>query len=206
MPKIKQLVLAGLLLATIVVLVRFISIQMQFLRISFGFIPFILAGWLLGPMWGAVIGVASDLLGMLLFPTSGFFPGFTLNALLEGLIYGLFLFERPVDRRLFIRLIVSILIVHLVVQLALNTLWLSIMLKRAFIPLMATRVVSNVVRFPIEIVSMFFLMRFIEKPVDKYLRTKPFANEGEGGGDGGGDGEGGAREEGADDDTRGNVE
>jgi ECF transporter S component (folate family) len=186
MLKVKQLVLAGLLLAAIIVLVRFVSIQTPILRISFGFIPFILAGWLLGPVWGAAIGVASDLLGMLLFPTSGFFPGFTLNALLEGLVYGLFLYGRPVDRRLFVRLVISILLVHLVIQLALNTLWLSIMLKRAFIPLMATRVVTNVVRFPIELVTMFFLMRLIEKPVDKYLWNEPFADtgdEGEGGHD-----------------------
>jgi ECF transporter S component (folate family) len=174
MPEVKKLVLAGLLLAAIIVLVRFVSIQTPILRISLGFIPFILAGWLLGPVWGAVIGVASDLLGMLLFPTSGFFPGFTLNALLEGLIYGLFLYGKPVNRRLFVRLVVSILVVHLVVQLALNTLWLSIMLKRAFIPLMATRVVTNVARFPIELVAMFFLMRLIEKPVNKYLRSESF--------------------------------
>jgi hypothetical protein len=78
-------------------------------------------------------------------------------------------------------LVVSILLVHLVIQLALNTLWLSIMLKRAFIPLMATRVVTNIARFPIELVTMFFLLRLIEKPVDKYLRDKPFADTGDGG-------------------------
>jgi ECF transporter S component (folate family) len=177
MLKVKQLVLAGLLLAAIIVLVRFFSIQTPILRISFGFIPFVLAGWLLGPVWGAVIGVASDLLGMLLFPTSSFFPGFTLNALLEGLVYGLFLFERPVDRRFFVRLVVSILIVHLVIQLALNTLWIAIMLKRAFIPLLATRIVTNIVRFPIELVAMFFLARLIEKPVNKYLRATPFVED-----------------------------
>jgi ECF transporter S component (folate family) len=177
MLKVKQLVLAGLLLAAIIVLVRFVSIQTPILRVSFGFIPFILAGWLLGPVWGAVIGTVSDLLGMLLFPTGGFFPGFTLNALLEGLVYGLFLYNRPVDKRLFARLVVSILIVHVAVQLALNTLWLSIMLKRAFIPLMAARVVSNIARFPIELVSMFFLMLFMEKPVNKYYRAEPFADD-----------------------------
>jgi ECF transporter S component (folate family) len=177
MTRVKQLVLAGLLLAAIIVLVRFISIQTPILRISFGFIPFILAGWLLGPVWGAVIGVASDLLGMLLFPTSGFFAGFTLNALLEGLIYGLFLFNRPVDKRLFVRLVLSILIVHLVVQLALNTLWLSIMLDRAFLVLLPPRIVTNIVRFPIELAAMFLLMRFIEKPVNKYLRTESVVDD-----------------------------
>jgi ECF transporter S component (folate family) len=176
MLKVKQLVLAGLLLAAIIVLVRFLSIQTPFVRISLGFIPFALAGWLLGPVWGAVIGVASDLLGMLLFPTASFFPGFTLSALLEGLIYGLFLFNRPVDKRFFVRLVLCLLVMHIFIQLGLTTLWLAIMYERAFIPMIITRFASNVVRFPIELVSLFFLMRLMEKPVHKYYRSGSFAS------------------------------
>jgi ECF transporter S component (folate family) len=190
MLKVKQLVLAGLLLAAIIVLVRFLSIQTPFVRISLGFIPFALAGWLLGPVWAAVIGVASDLLGMLLFPTSSFFPGFTLSALLEGLVYGLFLFNRPVDKRFFARLLLCMLVMHIFIQLGLTTLWLAIMYERAFIPMVITRFASNVIRFPIELVSLFFLMRLMEKPVDKYYRADLLAgnndsddNDGDGGDD-----------------------
>jgi ECF transporter S component (folate family) len=177
MPKVKQLALAGLLLATNIVLVRFVSIQFEVLRLSFGYITFILAGWLLGPVWGAVIGVAGDLLGMLLWPKGSFFPGFTLSALLEGLIYGLFLFGRQVDRRFFVRLVLGILVVHIFVQLGLTTLWLTIMYKRAFFVVLAGRVLANAITFPIELVSMFFLMRIIERPVDKYFRAKPFTED-----------------------------
>jgi ECF transporter S component (folate family) len=122
-------------------------------------------------VWGAVIGVASDLLGMLLFPTASFFAGFTLSALLEGLIYGLFLYNRPVNKWLYLRLALCLLALHIFIQLGLTTLWLSIMYKQAFIPMMIGRVLTNVIRFPIELAALGFLMTVIEEPVNKYYRA-----------------------------------
>jgi ECF transporter S component (folate family) len=171
MPKVKKVVLAGLLLAVLIVFTRFIAIETPVFRISLGFIPFILGGWLLGPIWTAVIGISGDILGMLLMPKGSFFPGFTFNAMLEGLLYGLFLINKPVDKRFFLRLALSILTVHVVVQLGFNTLWLAIMLKKAFVPLMLARAVANIIRFPVELASMFMIMRFSEKYVNLYLRS-----------------------------------
>lgn len=169
MPKVKKVVLAGLLLAFLIVCQRYISVETQFLRISFAYVPFILIGTLLGPVWGAIIGVAGDLLGMLLMPKASFFAGFTLNALLIGIVYGTLLYNRPNNKSYLIRLIISVLIVHLFINLGLNTLWLSIMYKRAFMALVATRIVPNFIQIPIEIGSMFALKLFLDKPVKKYL-------------------------------------
>ncbi|MDR1468826.1 MAG: folate family ECF transporter S component [Spirochaetaceae bacterium] len=178
MPKVKQLVLAGLLLAVAIVFRQFLRIPITpTLRLTLSFVPYILAGWLLGPVWAGVVGVVGDILGMVLFPTGAFFPGYTFNELLTCLIYGFFLFNRPVDRRLFVRLVISLVLVHLVVQLGLNTLWLSVQAKQAFIVLLPPRVIANIARFPIELAAMFFLLRLIEKPVDRYLRTKPVARD-----------------------------
>jgi ECF transporter S component (folate family) len=171
MPKVKRLVLAGLLLAVVIVFWLFQIPLLPTLRISFGFVPLVLGGWLLGPVWTGVIGIVGDILGMMLFPSGGaFFPGYTFNALLTGLIYGFFLFNRPVDRKLCIRLALSLALMHLVVQLGLNTLWLSMQYKQAFIALLPPRVIANIVLFPIELAFMFLLMRFMEKPVNRYLR------------------------------------
>jgi ECF transporter S component (folate family) len=169
MPKVKKVVLAGLLLAMVIVFQRYISVQTMFLRISFAYVPLILIGTLLGPVWGAVIGVAGDLLGMLLMPTASFFAGFTLNALLIGIIYGTLLYNRPNNKSYFVRLIIAILMVHLFINLGLNTLWLSIMYKRAFMALVASRMLANFIMIPIEIGSMFAIKIFLDKPVKKYL-------------------------------------
>jgi ECF transporter S component (folate family) len=181
MHKAKQLVLSGLLLATLIIFKQFLGISiMPTLRISLSFVPYILIGWLLGPVWGSVIGITGDMLGMLLFPTGAFFAGYTFNELLTCLIYGFFLFGRPVDKKLFIRLALSLALVHLIVQLGLNTLWLSVQTKRAFMVIMPPRIIANIARFPIELASMFLLMRFMENPVNRYLRERPW-DEGGGG-------------------------
>ena len=79
----------ALLIALDIILTRFLSINTQFLRISLGMIPVALAGVIFGPVWGGVCGAAGDLLGMLIFPSGAYFPGFTLTAALTGIIYGL---------------------------------------------------------------------------------------------------------------------
>jgi ECF transporter S component (folate family) len=171
MPKVKQVVLAGLLLAMLIVFQRFLPLETQFLRISFSYVPLILIGTFLGPVWGAVIGVAEDLLGMLLMPRGSFFPGFTLNALLIGIIYGGFLHNRPNNKSYLIRLVISVITVHVVINIGLTTLWLSILYKRAFMALIATRIIANAIQVPIQIGSMFAIKIFLDKPAKKYLMT-----------------------------------
>jgi NADH-quinone oxidoreductase subunit E len=169
MPKVKKVVLAGLLLAILIVFERFMSVETQILRLSFAYVPVILIGTLLGPVWGALIGVAGDLLGMLLMPKASFFAGFTLNALLTGLVYGSFLHKAPSNKSYLVRLVISILIVHIFIHLGLTTLWLTIMYKRAFMVLLAGRLVANIIEIPIEIASMYAIKIFLDKPVKKYL-------------------------------------
>ena len=178
MTKTKKIALAGLLLAVLVFFERFTAIDIQLLRISFAYIPYMLAGWLLGPVWAGLIGVSGDLLGMLLMPKSSFFAGFTLNALLTGGIYGLFLYNKPVDKSLCLRLMASLLAVHLIIHLGLTTLWLSIMYKKAFFIIITGRLIANIIELPVEFASMFFIMRFLEKPVNRYLREAEAETEG----------------------------
>ncbi|MHC6204005.1 folate family ECF transporter S component [Breznakiellaceae bacterium SP9] len=169
MPKVKKVVLAGLLLAILIVFERFISVETQILRLSIAYVPVILIATLLGPVWGGLIGVLADLLGMMLMPKASFFAGFTLNALLTGVVYGVFLYNRPTNKSYLVRLIISVLIVHIFIHLGLTTLWLSIMYKRAFIVMLAGRLVANIIEIPIEIYSMFAIKIFMDKPVKKYL-------------------------------------
>lgn len=172
MPKVTKIVLSGLLVAVAVVFRQFLRVEITpALRISLSFVPYILAGWLLGPAFAAAVGIIADVLGMILFPTGIFFPGYTINEALTCIIYGFFLQDQPVNKKFFARLVLSISVVHIVVQLALNTLWLSVTTHQAFLVIMLPRVIANVIRLPIEIAVMFVFMRFIEKPVNLYLRT-----------------------------------
>lgn len=100
--QIQKICLAGLFIALIMILNKVVAINyipiIPFVRISFGGIALLIfASFFLGPIYGMVIGVCSDLLGYFIFDpkTFGLFPQITLIYLLIGLLpYFLFSFIR----------------------------------------------------------------------------------------------------------------
>ena len=68
MSKTKKIILAGLLLAILIIFDRFVSIKTLYLQISFSFLPIALAGMLLGPKYSCAIATLGDLIGSLLWP------------------------------------------------------------------------------------------------------------------------------------------
>lgn len=88
-----KICLSGLLLALVIIFTRFLSIQnipfIPFVRISIGPSLIIFSSIFLGPIYGAIIGGASDILGILLVPNSlGFSinPWFTLVYTILGIV------------------------------------------------------------------------------------------------------------------------
>ena len=83
---IRTVVKAGSLVAISIVMTRFVSIMVpiggaQGLRISFGEVPIILAGYMFGPVVGGITGIAADILGMLINPQGPYYPGFTISSI-----------------------------------------------------------------------------------------------------------------------------
>lgn len=144
-----KLVILALLVALEIILTRFCSINTPILRIGFGFLPVAMMGIMLGPWWAAVGYAAGDILGMMIFPTGVFFPGFTLTAFLTGFTFGLFLHNREVTWK---RVLPASLMIILCFNLLLDTLWLSILMGDGFIALLPTRVFKCVVMLPIHLV------------------------------------------------------
>ncbi|NLK71517.1 MAG: folate family ECF transporter S component [Clostridiales bacterium] len=89
--KTNKLISLALLSAISIILTRFLSFYVldNTVRLGFGHIPILLAGILFGPLSGALAGAVSDLLGILIMPSYGFFPGFTVASILTGMIPGL---------------------------------------------------------------------------------------------------------------------
>ncbi|MDF2678515.1 MAG: hypothetical protein K0Q97_2867, partial [Bacillota bacterium] len=98
----QSLVLMGTLIAIEIVLSRFLSLSAWNMRIGFGFVPLAIAAMLLGPVKAGIVGAVADIIGAILFPTGAFFPGFTLTAFLKGVVYGLFLYKKQNNLRIFI--------------------------------------------------------------------------------------------------------
>ena len=144
-----RLVVMAFLIALEIVLTRFCSINTPILRIGFGFLPVAMMGIMFGPLWAAIGYAAGDVLGMIIFPTGAYFPGFTLTAFLTGLVFGIFLYGKEITWK---RVLPASLIVILGCNLCLDTVWLSILMGDGFLALLPTRIFKCAVMLPIHLV------------------------------------------------------
>jgi ECF transporter S component (folate family) len=85
---LKRMINAAFLIAISIVLTRLLSITTPFFRIGFGSIPIMIAGIVLGPKYGFVVGGVADLVGFMMNPAGSFMPGFTLTSAMTGAIPG----------------------------------------------------------------------------------------------------------------------
>ena len=150
----RSLVLAGVFTALTVLLTYVFAVQMPFVRFSFGFLPLALYGAFAGPWRAALVAAAADLIGVSLFGTGAFFPGFTLSALLVGAVYGASFHGRPLTVW---RVALTFLFVDTAVHLVLNTLWLYLLYGKGVAALLASRVPKIVLCYPLR-VAMFLIV------------------------------------------------
>ncbi len=147
--KTQKLVTVAFLIAISIVLTRFCSINTPILRIGFGFLPCALIGIAYGPLWAGVGYAIADILGMMIFPTGMFFPGFTLTALLTGFAYGFLYRNQNVT---FKSSIIPNAVVSFGLNLILDTIWLTILMGQGFWVLLPTRLIKCVVMFFIQVI------------------------------------------------------
>lgn len=175
MSKNKKIILTSTLLATLIILSRFLSIKTPILKISFAFIPTMLCAIWLGAKWTVLLNVLADIIGATLFPTGPFFIGYTIGTAISGLIYGLLLYKKEensyTDKQFLIRLIIAVVLVTGISNIGLNTLWISITTGKAFIVLLGTRIVKELIMIPIRIVVILFIEEILRKPFNTYIRS-----------------------------------
>ena len=175
MSKTRKIILTAILLAALIVLSRFLSIKTPILKISFAFIPTMLCAIWLGAKWTILLNTLGDIIGATLFPTGPFFIGYTISTAIAGLIYGLLLYKREEnsydDKQFIIRLIVSAILVTGISNVGLNTLWISITTGKAFIVLIGTRIVKELIMIPIRVIVIFSIEKMLRNTFNKYIRS-----------------------------------
>ena len=173
MSKLKKVILSGILLALVIVLNRFVSIKTPLLVIDLTFIPIMMSAIWLGPKYSTLIAALADFIGAILFPFGTYFPGFTVSAGLVGLIYGIFLYKKPgskmTNKQFIIRLLISNLLALGVVRIFVTALWLKILYGQAYLVIVSTRVLTQVLMFPICVITIFFLEKLTRPIVNRYL-------------------------------------
>ena len=131
-----------------------------YLEIGFDFLATVAIAFMYGPVVAATSGVVTDLMGYMLRPNGAWFPGFTINAILLGILYGLAYYRKPVKLT---RIIVVKLIVTVVFNLFLTPLWLSMMYGKAFVLLSGLRLIKNIVKFPVDVALLWVVLRTLDK-------------------------------------------
>ena len=156
--RLLMLVLLAVLTAMEIVLSRFLSINTWNLKIGFSFVPVVVASMLYGPMGGACVAGLGDFLGATLFPIAPFFPGYTLTAVLTGLVFGLLLYKKQTP----IRAGLAVGINQLVFSLVLNTFWIFLTnmdsSKAApYFTILTTRIPQCAILIPVQFAAILLI-------------------------------------------------
>ena len=144
----RMLIVLAMLTALEIVLSRFLSINAWNLKIGFNFVPIVVAAILYGPLAAAAVAALGDFLGALLFPIGPYFPGFTFTALLTGLVFGFFLYQKQTV----LRTVIPVCINQLILSLLLNTLWISVLYHNPYFPTLVSRLVQCAILIPVQII------------------------------------------------------
>ncbi len=154
----KQLTVTGLLIALNLVLNQFTISFGTLLEIGFAFLPIAMLAYLYGPLNAGLAASIGDIIGFFLRPNGMFFPGFTLNALVMGVIYGFLLHNKKITLP---RVAVAVLLVTVIVNLIMTPIWLNIMYGTYFFAV--PRLVKAVLLYPVEVSLLYMMLRKFSK-------------------------------------------
>lgn len=168
----QSLAVCGMLLALRIVIGYFSNLTLAIspdIKIGFSFLPVAIAGILCGPVASGIIGALGDLFCFLLAPMGAYFPGWTINGLLVGLLYGIFLFE---SKKFIPSLVICEIMSGLFVEIVLGSLWLYIQYSKAFWITAGARGIKTLIAIPIEIALIILFEKTIICRLDKMLKRR----------------------------------
>lgn len=152
---VRTVTLLGVLIAMEIVLSRFLSIHTWNTKIGFSFVPVVVAAMLFGAMEAGIVAAFADIIGAMMFPVGAYFPGFTLTAFFNGVVYAMLLKKKASAGRI----ILAVLIVQIAGSLFLNTYWISVLYGSPYWPLFFTRIHQTFVMSLVQIAVILVLSR-----------------------------------------------
>lgn len=163
--KVRKLVIVSLLVALHLVLNRFLEIPISnFGKISLSFIPIAITSSVFGPGTAVVAGVAEDLLGATLFPKGAYFPGFTVTAAVNGLIYGLLLHNREREIKY---VVLAAVLSTLIGNTLLSSLWISMITGMPYTVAVVSRLPGHALMIAAKVIILPIVLPRLAKEVRK---------------------------------------
>ena len=167
---IQKLTLAAIFIALDVVLNIF-SFYWLTEKITLQPLAAVFCGWMLGPLYAGVAMGCGDILGMLVASRGwAFHPGYTLSAVLRGVLYGLLLHKRPVTLARSTAVIAS---VSAFIDFFLGSVWLYELTGRAFFPLMVSKIPGKVALIVVMVTLFYLLAKRLSKSEQVQLFIPP---------------------------------
>lgn len=161
---LRTLIITAMLIGLNMVLDR-VSIQVTpDLRIGVGFLTSAMTGMLFGPIMGMIGGGITDILGCILYPRGAYFPGYTLTAIVAGLIWGLVLYRREI--KIYHAFLAKGLI-NLFCNIGLNTLWRCVTEGQAMMAILPLRAGKNLILWPLESILLFVVCMAVYKALQR---------------------------------------
>lgn len=157
--QVRTVTTAAMFGAISVVLGYFTIVIGDYIKIGFSTIANQFVYYLFGPVVGGCFGGALDILKYLIKPTGAFFPGFTFSAIAAGVLYGCFLYKKPIT---LVRVLMAELIVSIICNMLLGTLWLSMLYGKGFMALLPLRVFKNLVMWPVNSFLFYSIGKTLE--------------------------------------------
>lgn len=137
----------------------------QFIRIGFSGLPGQIIDYLFGPWIGAIFAGTMDIVKWFVNGDGEFFPGFTITAVVAAIIYGFFLYNKPIKIS---NIVISQLLVKVFCNIGLNTLWLKMLYNQAVLAILPGRIISNAVMLPIDCFIMYAMLKVVNKIIKPY--------------------------------------
>lgn len=160
-----QLTTLAILLAIRFALDYLPEIDLGVTKMGFGFVGAALTGAIAGPIPAMILGAAHDILKFALGGAKGvYFPGYTLTAIVGGLIYGLGLHRQTKTP---LRIFLTVLAVTLICNLGLNTLWTMMVQKKAIMAILPVRFNKNMASLVVNSVALYYL--FNNEPIKRLI-------------------------------------
>ncbi len=136
------------------------------LKLSLNFLPIAVTAALFGPVSAALVGGLGDILSFFINPASGgsYFPGFTLNGILTGIIFGLFLYKNNINLK---SVLISQAINAVFVEVLLSGYWLYFIYGAgkgdSFMFYLWTRIISEGIKFVPTALLIFVVCKALGK-------------------------------------------
>lgn len=164
---VKNLVLIAFMIALSIVVGYFTLAFGNFIKIGFSNLVNEFTCMLFGPVIGIIFGFVSDILKYITKPTGAFFPGFTLNAMIAGMLYGIMLYHKKIT---FKRVFLAELLVTIIVNLGLATFWLCVMYGNSFMVIFPMRLLKSLIMLPINSFLLYTIIKAFEKtPISRII-------------------------------------